>query len=93
MFTQILDPFGTLFVTWIVSLVPVIALRCRLHSGCADSRMDRCRTVWKQHLDECNVRQVVSTTKFVRNEGAVIRHNMGWTFVLLAYLVLIGIAC
>jgi lactate permease len=35
----------------------------------------------------------VSTTKFVRNEGAVIRHNMGWTFFLLAYLVLIGIAC
>jgi lactate permease len=35
----------------------------------------------------------VSTTRYVRNEGAVIRHNMGWTFVLLAYLVLIGIAC
>jgi lactate permease len=35
----------------------------------------------------------VSTTRFVRNEGAVIRHNMGWTFVLLVYLVLIGIAC
>ena len=35
----------------------------------------------------------VSTTRFVRNEGAVIRHNMGWTFFLLAYLVLIGIAC
>ena len=35
----------------------------------------------------------VSTTKFVRNEGAVIRHNMAWTFVLLVYLVLIGIAC
>jgi len=35
----------------------------------------------------------VSTTRFVRNEGAVIRHNMGWTFVLLAYLVAIGIAC
>jgi lactate permease len=34
----------------------------------------------------------VSTTKFVRNEGAVIRHNMGWTFVLLAYLVVIGVA-
>jgi lactate permease len=33
----------------------------------------------------------VSTTRFVRNEGAVIRHNMGWTFVLLAYLVIIGI--
>jgi lactate permease len=35
----------------------------------------------------------VSTTRFVRNEGAVIRHNMGWTFVLLVYLILIGIAC
>jgi lactate permease len=35
----------------------------------------------------------VATTKFVRNEGAVIRHNMGWTFFLLAYLILIGIAC
>ena len=35
----------------------------------------------------------VSTTNFVRNEGAVIRHNMGWTFVLLAYLVVIGVAC
>jgi lactate permease len=35
----------------------------------------------------------VSTTKFVRDEGAVIRHNIGWTFVLLAYLVLIGIIC
>jgi lactate permease len=33
----------------------------------------------------------VSTSRFVRNEGAVIRHNMGWTFVLLAYLVLIGV--
>jgi len=35
----------------------------------------------------------VSTTQFVRNEGAVIRHNMGWTFVLLGYLVVIGVAC
>jgi len=35
----------------------------------------------------------VSTTQYVRNEGAVIRHNMGWTFVLLVYLVVIGIAC
>jgi lactate permease len=34
----------------------------------------------------------VSTSKFVRNEGEVIRHNMGWTFVLLAYLILIAIA-
>lgn len=35
----------------------------------------------------------VSTTRFVRNEGAVIRHNMGWTFFLLAYLIIIGVAC
>jgi lactate permease len=35
----------------------------------------------------------VSTSKYVRNEGEVIRHNFGWTLVLLVYLVLIGIAC
>ena len=35
----------------------------------------------------------VSTSRFVRNEGAVIRHNFGWTIVLLVYLVLIGLAC
>jgi len=35
----------------------------------------------------------VSTSKFVRKEGDVIRHNMGWTFILLAYLVLIAIGC
>jgi len=35
----------------------------------------------------------VSTSKFVRKEGDVIRHNMGWTFVLLAYLILIAIGC
>ena len=33
----------------------------------------------------------VSTSKFVRNEGQVIRHNMGWTLVLLAWLILIGL--
>ena len=33
----------------------------------------------------------VSTTRFERDEGAVIRHNMGWTFVLLGYLILIGV--
>jgi len=33
----------------------------------------------------------VSTTTYVRNEGAVIRHNMGWTLVLLGYLILIGL--
>jgi len=27
----------------------------------------------------------VSTTGYVRNEGAVIRHNLGWTLVLLGY--------
>jgi lactate permease len=35
----------------------------------------------------------VSTSKFVRNEGEVIRHNFGWCLVLLAYLVIIGVAC
>ena len=34
----------------------------------------------------------VSTSRFVRNEGEVIRHNMGWTFVMLAYLIVIGVA-
>ena len=33
----------------------------------------------------------VSTSKFVRNEGQVIRHNMAWTFFLLAYLIVIGV--
>jgi len=33
----------------------------------------------------------VSTSKFVRNEGEVIRHNFGWTLILLIYLVIIGI--
>lgn len=33
----------------------------------------------------------VSTSRYVRNEGEVIRHNMGWTFVLLLYLILIGV--
>jgi len=35
----------------------------------------------------------VSTSKFVRREGDVIRHNMGWTFILLVYLILIAIGC
>jgi lactate permease len=26
----------------------------------------------------------------VRNEGGVIRYNMGWTLVMLAYLIVIG---
>ncbi|MGA8116314.1 MAG: L-lactate permease [Actinocatenispora sp.] len=33
----------------------------------------------------------VSTTRFVRNEGEVIRHNMGWTLVVLVWLVLVGL--
>ncbi|HEX6447783.1 MAG TPA: L-lactate permease [Streptosporangiales bacterium] len=32
----------------------------------------------------------VSTTKFVRNEGEVIRYNMPWTIVILIYLIAIG---
>ncbi|HEY1724892.1 MAG TPA: L-lactate permease [Steroidobacteraceae bacterium] len=35
----------------------------------------------------------VSTSQFVRKEGDVIRHNMGWTFILLAYLIIIAIGC
>ncbi|MBN8885387.1 MAG: L-lactate permease [Rudaea sp.] len=34
----------------------------------------------------------VSTSQFVRREGDVIRHNMGWTFALLAYLIVIAVA-
>jgi lactate permease len=33
----------------------------------------------------------VSTSKFVRKEGDVIRHNMGWTLVLLAYLIVLAV--
>jgi lactate permease len=32
----------------------------------------------------------VSTTEFVRNEGEVIRHNMGWTLIVLVSLIGIG---
>jgi lactate permease len=33
----------------------------------------------------------VSTTKYVRHEGQVIRHNLGWTLVMLGYLILIAL--
>ena len=33
----------------------------------------------------------VSTCKFVRSEGQVIRHNMGWTLIVLGYLILISL--
>jgi lactate permease len=33
----------------------------------------------------------VSTSKLVRSEGQVIRHNMGWTLVVLAYLIVIAL--
>ena len=32
----------------------------------------------------------VSTSRLVRSEGQVIRHNMGWTLVMLAYLTVIS---
>jgi lactate permease len=35
----------------------------------------------------------VSTTRFVRNEGAVIRHNFGWCLAILVYLIIISVAC
>jgi lactate permease len=33
----------------------------------------------------------VSTTSYVRREGLVIRHNLPWTLVLLAYLIIIAL--
>jgi lactate permease len=33
----------------------------------------------------------VSTSRFVRSEGEVIRHNMAWTLIVLGYLILIGL--
>lgn len=33
----------------------------------------------------------VSTCSLVRSEGQVIRHNMSWTLIFLAYLILIGL--
>jgi lactate permease len=33
----------------------------------------------------------VSTSKLVRSEGAVIRHNMGWTLITLIYLIFIAL--
>jgi len=35
----------------------------------------------------------VSTTRFVRNEGEVIRHNFGWCLAVLIYLIVISVAC
>jgi L-lactate permease len=51
-------------------------------------------------LNSCGGRQAdrtaddkrrVSTSKFVRSEGEIIRHNMNWTLILLGYLILIGL--
>lgn len=33
----------------------------------------------------------VSTSKFVRREGQIIRHNLPWTLVLLGYLILVAL--
>jgi len=33
----------------------------------------------------------VATSRYVRNEGEVIRHNMGWTLFMAGYLILIGL--
>jgi lactate permease len=32
----------------------------------------------------------VSTSRYVRSEGQVIRHNMGWTLIMLGYLILVS---
>ncbi|HEV8279326.1 MAG TPA: hypothetical protein VGQ26_27035, partial [Streptosporangiaceae bacterium] len=33
----------------------------------------------------------MSTSSYVCREGEVIRHNFGWTLVILGYLILIGL--
>ncbi|MEM2268783.1 MAG: L-lactate permease, partial [Thermoplasmata archaeon] len=33
----------------------------------------------------------VSTSKYLRKEGDVIRHNMGWTLIVLFYLIIVGV--
>jgi lactate permease len=33
----------------------------------------------------------VSTTSYVRREGVAIRYNMGWTLIILAFVILIGL--
>lgn len=33
----------------------------------------------------------VATSRFVRNEGEVIRHNMGWTLFMVGYLIVLGV--
>lgn len=33
----------------------------------------------------------VATTRFVRDEGQVIRHNFGWALVILGWLIVIGV--
>jgi L-lactate transport len=33
----------------------------------------------------------VSTSRFVRSEGEVIRHNMAWTVIILVYLIAVGL--
>jgi lactate permease len=33
----------------------------------------------------------VTTSKYVRDEGQVIRHNMGWTLVMLAWLIIVSL--
>jgi lactate permease len=33
----------------------------------------------------------VSTSKYVRSEGQVIRHNLGWTLVVLVWLIIVGL--
>ncbi|HEU5438425.1 MAG TPA: L-lactate permease [Ktedonobacterales bacterium] len=33
----------------------------------------------------------VTTSKYVRDEGQVIRHNMGWTLVVLGWLIIVGL--
>lgn len=33
----------------------------------------------------------ITTSKYVRDEGQVIGHNMGWTLVMLAWLIIVSL--
>ena len=129
MFTQILDPTGNLFATWVVAMIPVVLLLfllAVLHmsawlgvalSGSNTSTnamfgafqalvgkllgfpllllptLNSVGAEIGKPIAPQTASVGVSTSRFVRNEGEVIRHNFGWTIVLLVYLVIIGVAC
>jgi hypothetical protein len=76
---------GTLGMSF-VDLLPISAFRCCSCRRSIRGRRDR-------QIAPQTASVGVSTSKFVRIEGEVIRHNFGWCLLLLGYLVIIGVAC